>query len=117
MGESKFKTKFEQAYYDEFLSDINKQCEAWHTVLNGLTCKAECYDKAFELYLHSMGYSIKTVNLPDTEETLFAYGIVGDHNNIKSVFSAEDRYLIMHEIADFAEFKIKKLIEGSKADG
>lgn len=69
-----------------------------------------------------MGYSIKTVNLPDTEEMLFAYGIVGDHNNgdhsnIKSVFSAEDRYLIMHEIADFAEFKIKKLIKGSKADG
>ena len=36
---------------------------------------------------------------------------------MNAVFAEQEEYKIAREIADFAEFKIKKLIEGSKADG
>ncbi len=122
MGESNFKTKFEQSCYDEMFSAINEQCEAWCAVLNSLTCSYECYDKAFELYLHSMGLALEDVPIELTSKdpafsTAYALGITDGNGNICALLTMQEKGSIAQEIADFAEFKIKKLIEGSKADG
>lgn len=119
MGESDCKTKHEQEFYDfyaDLCGEIQKEDEAWQTILDSCSCGFSLFEKSFKLYLHSMGYTLDYLR-PPVEEGVVRYSIVDTEGNLCMVLTVQEEAEIVREIADFAEFKIKKLIEGSKADG
>lgn len=123
MGESDCKTLSEQKDYDYMVEDIqakNQEMKDWNDTLQFIS-SFEAKIKAFELYAVAAGYSLDAC-LDEEDE----FGLIGSHNFIFLIDGKEsvrvpllinEEVQIAQEIADFAEFKIKKLIEGSKADG
>lgn len=122
MGESDYKSKGEYSFYDDIIVAVQKENDALEALLDCSTFPDDFYINAFKLFLHSMGLTSKYVPLEDPSKenpfsTVQALCITDEYGNICAVFAEQEEYKIAREIADFAEFKIKKLIEGSKADG
>lgn len=122
MGESSYKSKDEYSFYNDIIAKAEKEAAEWEVFINRIIFCDEFYDKAFELYLHSMGLALEDVPLEPVSEdpsfsTAYALGITDGHGNVCTLLTMQEKDAIAQEIADFAEFKIKKLIEGSKADG
>ncbi len=125
MGESDCKTLSEQKDYDYMVEDIqarNQEMKDWHDTLQSIS-SLEAKIKAFELYAVAAGYLLD--DLIDEEDE---FGLVGNYHfkflidigrreSVRVPLLIAEEAQIAQEIADFAEFKIKKLIEGSKADG
>mgnify|MGYP004601212983 FL=1 len=122
LGESDIRSKDDYSFYNGLFDESAKDFAAFEELLDRLSYPDEIYENAFKLYLHSMGLSTKCVPVGEPSKkppylTPCHTGVADEDENILAVLTPQEIYEIAREIADFAEFKIKKLIEGSKADG
>lgn len=103
MGEDDFKTERDLIEHSE--KNTDKVYLAIENLVDGL---------GFGLYAENLEESIPVNKIP-SECTLFLYN---DYENISvGEYTQADIMNLFEEIADFAEFKIKKLIERSVTDG
>lgn len=122
LGESDIKSKDISSFYDYVFEESAKEHAAFEALIDCLAYPDELYDNAFKLYLHSMGLSIECVPVGEPSKTPpylapCHSGVADEGGNILAVLTPQEEYEIAQEIAEFAEFKIKKLIERSGADG
>ena len=144
MGYDDCKTEREKKEKDistEHLAEVSQ----WHKYLELLKGRIEDSEhKAFDLYLNNSWFSkevviclkgkpighfiyplyhrtIEAKDVPnhdcDKANERFKYKLTNENGDVCALIDSVLYNLAVKEIADFAEFKIKKLIEGSKADG
>ena len=140
-GTKEYREKKEKDISTEQLAEVSQ----WHKYLELQKGRTEDSEhKAFDLYLNNSGFLKEMVMCIEGEpigkviwplyhrtvkpRDIPGHDCVKDNARIKYKLTNEDSNecalidsvlynLAVKEIADFAEFKIRKLIEGSKADG
>lgn len=144
MGYDDYKTEREKKEKDistEQLAEVSQ----WHKYLELQKGRTEDSEhKAFDLYLNNSGFlkemvmciegkpigkviwplyhrTVKPRDIPGhdcvKDNARIKYKLTNEDSNECALIDSVLYNLAVKEIADFAEFKIKKLIEGSKADG
>lgn len=122
LGESDIKSKDKYSFYNSIVDAVSKENVAFEALVDCLDCPEDIYDNAFRLYLHSMRLSTTGVPVGEPSKippylTHCDIGVADEDGNILAVLTPQEEYEIAQEIAEFAEFKIKKLIERSGTDG
>lgn len=141
MGYDDFKTEDDKAKHD-LLAERENEVKVWRAILSQQRGEEkDSVYKAFDLYLGNAGYSKKCINeftsldgkkyrLTDSDEIALyfqqATGSIAD-NQFYSLIDETDKECalinstefekVVNDIAEYAEFKIKKLIEGSGSNG